>query len=192
MILYLVAPTKYACDRQTFVLLDICKTLEARPTIKSKALRRLCETYHDATKAAFLSASYGNTIDPQWPLCPYEARGSCRNAKCPYQMAADYTLEAVQIVRDIFITAQRSASQVFAVFLLASHSSKLARHASALHQLWHCEAGSALSMGSDVLDVKAADVMVPCRVCTSISEGTAALNHTAQPSVHTGNMGVQL
>ncbi|KAK9860427.1 hypothetical protein WJX84_007272 [Apatococcus fuscideae] len=72
---------------------------------------RLCETYHDATKAAFLSASYGNTIDPQWPLCPYEARGSCRNAKCPYQMAADYTLEAVQIVRDIFITAQRAGSK---------------------------------------------------------------------------------
>ncbi len=72
---------------------------------------RLCETYQAATKADYLSATYGNTVDAQWPLCPYEARGSCRNPKCPYQMPADYTLEAVQIVRDIFITAQKAGSK---------------------------------------------------------------------------------
>ncbi|KAK9821897.1 hypothetical protein WJX74_010681 [Apatococcus lobatus] len=72
---------------------------------------RLCESYRAATGAPFLSATYGNNIDAQWPLCPYEARGSCRNAKCPYQMTSDYTLEAVHVVRDIFITAQRAGSQ---------------------------------------------------------------------------------
>lgn len=69
---------------------------------------RLSESYRAATGAPYLSATYGNNIDAQWPLCPYEARGSCRNLKCPYQMTSDYTLEAVHIVRDIFITAQRS------------------------------------------------------------------------------------
>ena len=28
-------------------------------------------------------------LDPHWPLCPYELRGACRNAQCPFQMAAD-------------------------------------------------------------------------------------------------------
>ena len=28
-------------------------------------------------------------LDPDWPLCPYELRGVCRNPQCPFQMARD-------------------------------------------------------------------------------------------------------
>ena len=29
-------------------------------------------------------------FDADWPVCPYELRGVCRNAQCPFQMGCDH------------------------------------------------------------------------------------------------------
>lgn len=71
---------------------------------------RLCETYHTVSQIPLASPTFTHRLDPHWPLCTYDIRGSCRDAKCEFQHASDYQLENVAVLRDLHSQAVRSVS----------------------------------------------------------------------------------
>lgn len=73
-------------------------------------LCRLCETYHTVSQLPLASPTFTHRLDPHWPLCTYDIRGSCRDAKCEFQHATDYQLENVAVLRDLHGQAVRSVS----------------------------------------------------------------------------------
>ena len=81
--------------------------------------RRLCDTFQTVSQLPLASPSFSHRLDPHWPLCTYDIRGSCRDAKCQYQHASDYQLENVAVLRDLHSQAVRSVSNLAAVLMPA-------------------------------------------------------------------------
>lgn len=75
---------------------------------KMCCMYRLCETYHSVSQLPLASPTFTHRLDPHWPLCTYDIRGSCRDAKCEFQHASDYQLENVAVLRDLHSQAVRS------------------------------------------------------------------------------------
>ena len=73
-------------------------------------MRRLCDTFQTVSQLPLASPSFTHRLDPHWPLCTYDIRGSCRDAKCQYQHASDYQLENVAVLRDLHSQAVRLVS----------------------------------------------------------------------------------
>ena len=73
---------------------------------------RLCDTFQTVSQLPLASPSFTHGLDPHWPLCTYDIRGSCRDAKCQYQHASDYQLENVAVLRDLHSQAIRSVSSL--------------------------------------------------------------------------------
>ncbi|KAK9813138.1 hypothetical protein WJX72_009666 [[Myrmecia] bisecta] len=73
---------------------------------------RLCETFQAVAGVPLISKTYTHRINPQWPLCPYEIRGSCRNASCIYQMAVDYAPDSSAVISDIVDLVRRAGHVV--------------------------------------------------------------------------------
>ena len=102
------------------VLLAVCPSLT-----ELCCLYRLCETYHAVSQLPLASPTFTHRLDPHWPLCTYDIRGSCRDAKCEFQHASDYRLENVAVLRDLHSQAVRSVSayhEALACFLPAMHA----------------------------------------------------------------------
>ncbi|KAL0033603.1 hypothetical protein WJX79_007018 [Trebouxia sp. C0005] len=72
---------------------------------------RLCDTFQTVSQLPLASPSFTHGLDPHWPLCTYDIRGSCRDAKCQYQHASDYQLENVAVLRDLHSQAIRAGSR---------------------------------------------------------------------------------
>lgn len=78
-----------------------------------KAFRsyRLLSTFQTVSQLPLTSLSFTNRLDPHWPLCTYDIRGSCRDAKCLFQHASHYQLENVAMLRDLHQQAVRMGSK---------------------------------------------------------------------------------
>ncbi|KAK9843788.1 hypothetical protein WJX81_006447 [Elliptochloris bilobata] len=72
---------------------------------------RLCPTYGSVSRLPLASATYAHALDPDWPLCKFEARGACRDARCQFQMARDYALTAGGVLRSLHALARRGGSR---------------------------------------------------------------------------------
>ena len=72
--------------------------------------RRLCETYVRVSKLSYASATFFHALDVHWPLCPFELRGSCRDANCAFQMATDFELSADQQAKALLVLLARWGS----------------------------------------------------------------------------------
>ena len=81
-------------------------------------LHRLCEMYHSVSQLPLASPTFTHRLDPHWPLCTYDIRGSCRDAKCEFQHASDYQLENVAVLRDLHSQAVRSVSAYLHLYTL--------------------------------------------------------------------------
>ena len=53
------------------------------------------------------SRTYANRLNPQWPVCPFELRGKCRDLKCPFQMNLDVTMNNMEVLLDVQDLAKR-------------------------------------------------------------------------------------
>ena len=45
--------------------------------------------------------TFSHAIDPLWPLCPFDLRGECRDASCPWQSKADMAISRSELVSDL-------------------------------------------------------------------------------------------
>lgn len=93
----------HCTPRRTIKLQAVCKFLT-----HTLCFYRLCETYHTVSQLPLASPTFTHRLDPHWPLCTYDIRGSCRDAKCEFQHASDYQLENVAVLRDLHSQAVRS------------------------------------------------------------------------------------
>ena len=110
-------------------------------------LYRLCETFQTVSQLPLASPTFTHRLDPHWPLCVYDIRGSCRDAKCEFQHASDYQLENVAVLRDLHNQAVRSVSCAVACFAGGAASPATLR-SNTLRQA-ECT-NSKLSAGKDV------------------------------------------
>ena len=67
---------------------------------------RLCPSYNSVSRLPLTSATYAHALDPDWPLCKFEARGACRDPRCAFQMARDYALDAGGVLRSLHALAR--------------------------------------------------------------------------------------
>ena len=68
---------------------------------------RLCVTYQTVSKLKVSSRTYANRLNPQWPVCPFELRGTCRDLKCPFQMNQDVNMSNMEVLQDLQNLAKR-------------------------------------------------------------------------------------
>ena len=62
---------------------------------------RLSRSFGHTNKLRLTSARYANDIDPLWPLCQFESRGSCQDEKCSKQHQRDYALQSIETVQEL-------------------------------------------------------------------------------------------
>ena len=62
---------------------------------------RLCESYVKVSKLSFTSSTFAHGVDAHWPLCPFELRGTCRDANCAFQMSIDYDFSTDRKAQDV-------------------------------------------------------------------------------------------
>jgi hypothetical protein len=62
---------------------------------------RLAPTFAAVARAGAMSPTYCHALDPLWPLCVHEQRGSCRVAACGCQHWADGQLLAGEAAREV-------------------------------------------------------------------------------------------
>ena len=68
---------------------------------------RLCPTYQSISKLPLSSRIYAHKIEPNWPFCTFELRGSCRDTTCRFQMNIDCTLNNVDVLKNVRRMAER-------------------------------------------------------------------------------------
>ena len=91
----------------------------SRPTALPAPLRgRLCPTYSSVAGLPLASTTYAHALDADWPLCTFEVRGACRDARCQFQMARDYALGAAGVLRSLHALARRCARALHYHYLL--------------------------------------------------------------------------
>ncbi|KAK9793010.1 hypothetical protein WJX73_010419 [Symbiochloris irregularis] len=72
---------------------------------------RLCETFTRLAKLKLTSSTFTHALDVQWPLCPFELRGACRDANCSFQMTVDYDLDMDQKAENLINLFSRAGSK---------------------------------------------------------------------------------
>ena len=50
---------------------------------------------------------YAHNIEPNWPMCPFELRGICKDKSCRFQMNVDCTLSNYNVLKDVNTLALR-------------------------------------------------------------------------------------
>lgn len=70
---------------------------------------RLCPTFASVARLPLATRSFAHRVRPDWPLCPYELRGSCRDTKCSFQMNVDTALNNVELLQHLQDLAGRCA-----------------------------------------------------------------------------------
>lgn len=75
-----------------------------------RALRsaRLSATWAVVVGSPITSASYAHAIDPHWPLCPFDVRGSCQDVRCCRQHWVDLQLGASEAQDEVARLMQRA------------------------------------------------------------------------------------